>query len=87
MRKPFDWVFSETRRFPISIGSILGMPKSGIPFTNEGRSVSMLVIMQPFKFGSFLWQTCKKLAAKNNWKKKYKNCLDLLKSKPFSMLF
>lgn len=43
----------------MSIGSILGISNSGIPFTSDGRSFSILVIIHPFKSGSLLWQTCK----------------------------
>lgn len=64
MCKPLDLVLSETSKLPTSMGSMLGMSSSGIPFTNDGRSASMLSIMHPFKFGSLLWQICKKSARK-----------------------
>lgn len=42
----------------MSIGSIEGMSKLGIPLTSDGRSFSILVTMHPFISGSLLWHIC-----------------------------
>lgn len=59
IRNPFDRVLSDTIKLPISIGSMLGISKAGMPFTRYGRNVSILVSMHPMRFGSFFLQMCK----------------------------
>lgn len=61
----FDRVFSDTNKSPMSMGSMLGMSISGMPFTRNGRNISMLVLIQSFSFGSLFRHMCRYSAATN----------------------
>lgn len=62
---PLERVCSATSRSPMSIGSMLGTSISGMPRTRNGRSVSMLCLMQSLITGSLRVHMCKYSAKQN----------------------